>query len=350
MRWEDVYISSAAAWLGGTEDVRTAVAEGRYDAEECATQDYLSVRVTDGRSPADMAVAAGRLAMERSGRDAADVEVLLHASVGYQGLDHWTPAGYIQQRTIAGRAAACEVKQASNGAMAALQLAAAHVSVGSSRASALITTGDAYTLPTFDRYRSDKGTIRGDGASALVVTRGEGVARLLSTTLIGDTAHEGLQRGTEPWAGVPGEHGWPVSIRRRRDQYLAGRDGGVGQEVSRMLVGGVEESLRGALADAKTDLDEVARFVLPHLGRGALTRMYQLAEFGIDMPRTTWGWGRTAGHLGAGDQGAGLAHLLETGAVRVGDRVVLCGVGVGYTFGTAVLEITRVPDWSDSTG
>jgi 3-oxoacyl-[acyl-carrier-protein] synthase-3 len=45
------------------------------------------------------------------------------------------------------------------------------------------------------------------------------------------------------------------------------------------------------------------------------------------------------GHLGAGDQICGFNHLLETDRVRPGDRVMLLGVGAGFSWSCAVLEV-----------
>ncbi len=50
MQWNDIYVSSRRGLAGEREDVLDAVADGRYDAEECKEDDYLAVRVA-GRSP-----------------------------------------------------------------------------------------------------------------------------------------------------------------------------------------------------------------------------------------------------------------------------------------------------------
>ncbi|MDR3083629.1 MAG: hypothetical protein LBV60_22395 [Streptomyces sp.] len=181
------------------------------------------------------------------------------------------------------------MKQASNGALVALNLAAAHVTSAASSSPVLITTGDTYPLPVFDRYRAD-------GSATVLVTRGHGVARVLPTSLVGDAT----------------------------------------------------EALQTALADAKTGLDDLEVLVLPNLGRQAADRMFRLTEQHIGFSRTCWDWGRDVGHIGAGDQLAALAHLFETHRVHIGDRIALCGLGSGFTFGCAVLEITAEPDWSPS--
>ena len=348
MQWTDVYVNAAAAWLGRKEDVQVAVADGRYDAEESKDDDYLYARVAETEGPADMAVSAAKLALERSDVPTADFDLVMHASVAFQGLDHWAPASYIQGLTVGGRGMAVDVKQASNGGMASLELAAAYLSARATPSAALLTTADKYTLPGFDRYRSDKGIVRSDGATGLVLSRGAGtaVAKLLSTVVIGDATHEGLYRGTGSWSEVSGAEGWPVDLRARRKEYLTDFGGDI-MDIVKPITELQQESLLTALADAKVDSGDVAWFVFPNVGR-AVQDWELRKSIGIDEPRTTWHWGRQVGHIGGGDQIAGLAYLLESGSAQVGDRVVLSGVGAGFSFGCAVLEILQTPAWSDS--
>ncbi|MYT32497.1 MULTISPECIES: ketoacyl-ACP synthase III family protein [unclassified Streptomyces] len=342
MWWNDLYVSASGAWLGRREDVRDAVAEGRYDAAEAARDDYLAVRVSDDVHPPDMAVAAARLALARSAVPAGDVALVAHASVGFQGRDHWVPASYIQARTVAGSATALDIRQASNGGLAALDLAASWLAARPESRAALVTTADRYGLPEFDRYRSDSSLARGDGATAVVLSRGPraattAVARLLSTVLLGDSTHEGAYRGMRPWGEPRGGRTVPVDLRARTWEYLA--TGATGEEVVATLTAGQQRALEQALSEAGVKADEVARFVYPN-GRWW--------HRDLEPGRTTWEWGRQVGHIGAGDQAAGFTHLVETRAVAAGDYVVLSGSGVGMNFGCAVLEMLRTPDWESA--
>jgi 3-oxoacyl-[acyl-carrier-protein] synthase-3 len=345
MRWDDLYVSACAAWLGDVEDVQVGVDQERYDPQERADDGYVSVRVAGDRPPGDMAVAAGNLALERAALSHDDFVTLIHACVAFQGLDYWASASYVQSRTIGGRASAVEVRQASDGGMAALDLAAAQLAVRPSPAAVLITTADRYELPAFDRYRSDKNIVRGDGATGLVLSRDPGgVARLLSTVVIGDTEHEGLYRG--PWNAFSGADGRPVDLRSRTQAYLqAGVS--LGDFVD-SLGRGQHDSIQAALDDAGIGGRDVGYWVFPHAGLKMVDWDRRKREFGIEEDRTTWSWGRTVGHIGAGDQFAGLTRLLETKAVGPGDHVVLVGIGAGFTFGCAVVEILRRPEWPAS--
>ena len=55
-----------------------------------------------------------------------------------------------------------------------------------------------------------------------------------------------------------------------------------------------------------------------------------LASLRTDVSASTWGFGSTTGHLGAGDQAAGLDHLLRSGAAKPGQRVLLIGSATGF--------------------
>ena len=107
------------------------------------------------------------------------------------------------------------------------------------------------------------------------------------------------------------------------------------------VMGRIEEghrlSVKEALAEADTELDEIDRVVLPNLGLARLQAHF-LGPLGLDVERTTWSFGRRLGHLGAGDQIAGLDHLEESGALVAGRRYLLLGVGAGFSWSAAVLE------------
>lgn len=344
MKWSDVYVRGSAVWLGRLEDLRDAVAAGRYDQDEAIADDLAAVRVADETdAPVEMAVNAASTALARSGVPTEQVELILHAYVGHQGVDQFAPASYVQGKAVGGRANAVEVRQASNGGMAALQLAAAHLTASTGPAAALVTTADKFPEPAWNRYRADNGLILSDGATGIVLSREPGIARLLSSVIIGDATHEQLYRGEGPWTSHPGAEGWPVDLRARKEQYFAkGHDLlGVIGSITRHQ----EESLLTALEEAGVAVDDVTRFVFPHVGR-ILQDWESRKALGIDESRTTWAWGRTVGHLGAGDQIAGLNHLLEAGELRAGDKVVLCGVGNGWAYSAAVLEITQDVDWT----
>lgn len=347
MRWHDIYISSVAACLGRMVSTTDAVADGRYDAGENSSSGYLGVRVSDEGPAVELAVRAANLAVARSGKSSEDFSLVVHASIAHQGLDDFASASYLQSRTVRGHATALEVRQASNGGMASLVMGAAFLAVHPEPASALLATSDRFVPPAFDRFRTASGLLLGDGGTAMVLSRGSGVARLVSSVLVGDSTYQAMQIGNDQWSEYPGGNGWPVDTQSRVDAFVAQSGPDIFPELVQSISGIENETMERALADAELKAHDISWWVFPNMG--GLTDWYALEELGADESRTTWDWGRRAGHLGAGDQFAGLAHLLESGKARAGDLVMLNGAGTGFSFGSAVVEILTEPAWPTST-
>ncbi|WP_369393221.1 ketoacyl-ACP synthase III family protein [Streptomyces sp. CG1] len=343
MRWEDIHIAGLGTHLPAPMSAEQARDEGRYPADEFEENQLLSALESDDLSAVDMAVVAGRQAMVRSGRAAEDIALVLHAAMYHQGEDFWTPASYVQRHTVAGTAPAIHVDHASNGGMAALELGASWLASRTEAEAALLTTGDRYALPGFDRWYSDSGQVFADGATALVLSRGSGFARLLASNSTSDPELEDAYRDVEGgFTLVPHPTGKPLDLRGRKSRYMKR----VGKEfVVDRLVAGLLANTERTLAEAETSMDRIARVVVPNVGRELLEWEF-LTPYKIDVDRTVWEWGRRTCHIGGGDQFAGLTYLLESGQLRPGDQVLVVGVGIGFSWTTAVISVDEVPDWS----
>ncbi|MGW0707283.1 ketoacyl-ACP synthase III family protein [Streptomyces sp. NPDC002643] len=337
MRFDDLYIAGAAVRLEGRSSVEEALRDGLCDERAASRSGIVSVAVSASASAPELAVGAAREVLERTATPCTDVDLVLHATVQHQGHDLWAPASYIQRYALGNRCPAIEIKQLSNGGMAALELASGYLLGTPGRTAALLTTGDVFGGPGFDRWRSDPGTVYGDAGTALVLGRGHtGLARLRSLVTVSDADLEQMHRGRDPFSRVP------FAVRRPIDLGLLQRtfieDTGRSYSVAR-ITAGQDETLKRALAEADCTLADIAWFVLPHFGRGRLNSTF-LRRWNIPEERTTWRWGRSVGHLGAGDQFAGLAFLAESGLPRAGALGLLFGVGAGFTWSCAVVEFT----------
>ncbi|MFF1567331.1 ketoacyl-ACP synthase III family protein [Streptomyces sp. NPDC058293] len=342
MRLEDVYIRGTATRLRARIPIADAVAAGDCPPGTAAATGMESVAYSPDESAAEMAAAAARTALERAGTDGGDVDLLLHADTYHQGQDLWPVGSYIQRETLGNSCQAVEIRQMSNGGLAALDLATAYLSAGHGHSDALLTTADRFCAPGIDRWNTDPGTPYADGAAALVLSRRGGHARLVSLALHADSDLEPMHRGDDPFTTAPFGHRMPVDFEAAKRAFV-GR-AGISYAISRAH-NGQQTVIKQALADAGSELGEADWVVLPHFGRRRLTSIYY-KPFGIDPARTTWDYSRTVGHLGAGDQFAGLDHLTVSGRAKPGDRVVLVSVGAGYSWGCAVLDILERPDWA----
>ncbi|MEV7966477.1 ketoacyl-ACP synthase III family protein [Sphaerisporangium sp. NPDC088356] len=341
----DIYIDSVGVRLGEPVDLADVVADGRYAATEY-TANGLTGAVVSDEFPPDLAIAAARQALDRGATSPSDVRLLLHATAYYQGQDMWTPSAYIQQHTIGGRAPSMEVDQKSNGGMAALALAVTYLSAcDGDDDGVMVTTGERFCLPGWDRFKSEGGTVMADGGTAILLTRRPSFARIVSVVLTSDSTLEGMYRG-RTLRDAPASSEKPLNMRSRKTDFMRRRMNDL-DDISRRVAGGVGECMREALAEAKTEASDVRRFVMPNIGQ-TVYWWTLLKEMGVGLDRTTWEYGRTISHLGAGDQAAGLDHLLLHDELEPGDRVVLAGAGYGFNWGCAVLEIIAKPGWSAS--
>jgi 3-oxoacyl-[acyl-carrier-protein] synthase-3 len=340
MRFEDLFVAGVGSWLPPAVSVQEALADGRYDQADQAKNEYVSITVAGDEAPPEMAVRAGRQALARSGVPAEDIALLLHASLWYQGIDFWPTASYIHRNVLGeGRhAPALDLQQMSNGGMAAIELAASYVAADARRRAALVTTADRLAPPGFDRWRSDLPSIvYGDGAAAIVLARGAGFARLLSVTTVTDSRLEGMYRGGQPFGTVAGHAGHPVDNRARRAEYGTRSDP---EKLGRQITSGLTEVVDRALAEAELKSGDISWAVFPNLGVDTLRQAY-LRPLGLDLAATTWEWGRRTGHVGAADQIIGLGNISDSGRAGPGDRVLLVGIGAGFTWTSAVLEFAE---------
>lgn len=337
MRWDDIHVQACVSRLPAVLPAEEAVARGLVDPVTIRRAQITGVTVGD-EAPADMAGQAARDVLERGGCASADISLILHAAAYYQGHDMWSAASYVQRVAVGNACPAIEVRQSSNGGMAALELAAAHLTAtGGTRA--LLTTADRFCPPGIDRWRSDPGTVLADGATALVLARGDGFARLRSLVSVSEPVLERMHRGDDPPSTAPLAARCPIDLDVTTKAFLHGPDGG---RSVKLMAERQRESIELAIGEAGVALGDINRFVLPHFGRRRLDANF-LRRFGIDHERTLWSWSRGIGHLGAGDQFAGLARLADLELLQPGDRCLLLGVGGGFTWSAAVLEMTANP-------
>ncbi|MCC3653760.1 MULTISPECIES: ketoacyl-ACP synthase III family protein [Streptomyces] len=342
MRWQEIYIAGLGSrFPDRVETAEEAIAAGRYTARDRDTSGFRAVRVADDGEPGPvLAARAGRLALERSGLRGEEISLVLHAYAAHQGRDIWSPASYVEMAVLSSGAPAYEIRQGCNGGLSALELAASHLTARPDARAALITTGDAFHLPYLDRWNTDDQMVYGDAGAALVLSTRPGPLRLLATASVGDSSLEILDRGPGPWTRAPLEGGAPVDLAaRKRDYFDAEENEFAFEEVLARLRKGSEQAVGRALADAGTELSAI-RWCVHTTFPGPVAQSAVYGPLGFSREATTYDWALEHGQLGAGDQIAGLDHLVRSGSPRPGDLVLLYGVGAGHVWTVAVLEFT----------
>lgn len=339
MQLDHLFVSGTGLALPRRVPVEEAVAAGLCDPLMSRRMQMRSVCVSAGESSPEMAARAASQALRQAGSEPDDVGLVLHADTYHQGHDLWAPASYLQRAAVGNACLSVEVRQLSNGGMAALELAAPRLLVDPALHTALLTTGDRFCPPGFDRWNTDPGTVCGDGGTALMLSTQGGFARVLSLCTVSDPGLEAMGRGDDPFSDAPLATRTPISVEKHR--AALSRELGMGELLERLL-GGQREAFDRALDEARVTAGAVDWFVLPHLGRPKMEFQF-FQPLGIAPERSTWVWGSGVGHLGAGDAFAGLHHLSAEGVLEPGTVCALVSAGAGFAWSVAVLEITERP-------
>jgi 3-oxoacyl-[acyl-carrier-protein] synthase-3 len=347
MRWESrpLYVAATGACRPAEVSAAEATGSGRYPPAEAQRSGQLAATVTrDGRGAPDLAVAAARQALRRSGYAPADATVLLHAVLFHAGLDVWNCAAYIQRElgmTDPGTFVS-EVRNGCNG-MGSVELAARYLLAEDDERVAVITAADCFPEPLIDRWNSTPGMVFGDGGAAVIVTkeRSRAFARILSICSASDPALEALHRGDLRFG--PGQ--FPIELRRRAKAFLDGMSRAEAEEVLARREKGLVGVVEAALADAGVKMADVEHVVYSFISRYNLGKEL-LDPLGIEIERTTWHFGSRTGHMGNCDVFAGLNYLAESGQLAAGQKVLLVGAGGGLVWTTAVLEVLNHPAWA----
>jgi 3-oxoacyl-[acyl-carrier-protein] synthase III len=343
MLFEDLFIAGMGVFLPERVTVAAAVAAGWYDADDAGRLDWSSVTVAGDTPAADMAVRAARDALATSGHAPADIVMLLHATAYHQGPDLWSPQHYILRHTVGGSIPAVEIRQGCNGMLAAVELAACYLAASPDRTAALVTSADNWGDPLIDRWRAAPGGLFGDVATALVVSRRQGFAKLTTMRAVSLAELEELNRGGEPLYPPGCSIGTRVDLGRRAATYKGGQDLG---HAGRLMGDTQRELILATLEEAGLKPGDITRVAHQFVGNAHILEG-MLAPFGDDaVARSVYDFGRSVGHTGANDQTSALHHLLDTGQVGPGDRVMLLGAGAGIALTCAVVEILDPPPWS----
>jgi 3-oxoacyl-[acyl-carrier-protein] synthase III len=341
----DTFIGGIGAYIPDMKSIEWAVEKGFYPAEEVALHQLAGAAVAGDTPAFEMALRASQEAVKRCGVDPAELDLLLYCCTWHQGPDGWLPHSYLQRHLVGGRCPATEVRQGCNSMFSALELASSYLRAEPQRRSALLVAADNYGTPLMDRWRMGDGYVGGDAASAIVLTKEPGFARLCSLASITVPEAEELHRGSEPLF-PPG-----VTVRRRMDfaarneqfrQNSVSRSEGTAAliKIQQELLTVIDQ----AMDEAEISPGDITRVAFMNYSREIVDQRCMSA---LDMPmsKSTWEFGRTIGHCGASDQVLALNHLVTTGELGPGGHLLMLGTGPGVTISCAIVQILQAPLW-----
>lgn len=337
MKWDSLYIEGFGSYLPESRvQAADMVAAGRFEEIEHQKTGQISVAVSNpelGESAPNMAVLAGRAAVQDSGINTEEINLLVHAVVLHNGLEAWNCGAYIQNELGIDDCLPIEIRTACAGAIVGMEMVGRWFD---GRGKGLVTASDAWRMPLFDRWTSDSGLVYGDGAAAAVIGPDPGTFRILSTSVVSDAHLEQMHRGNDSLDMPVYDTEGPIDLRARVAGFTETHS--IDEFWSRNAAA-LSRCAETALGDSETHHSEISRWIVPNFGN-VLLRKQCFEPLKIRPDQTLVELGRTIGHTGAADPLLGLDLLRRTEALQPGDRIMLTGIGVGFTWGCAVVEYT----------
>jgi 3-oxoacyl-[acyl-carrier-protein] synthase III len=343
----DIYIGAVGVYLPDrVMSTDEAVSLGLYCADDVPEFGLPGVTVAGTKSPSEMAVIASLNALSRSGISAAQLDLMIHASAFREGPEMWSTPGYVLREIGAGNIPSLEVRQGCNGLLTAMEVAVGLLNAGGCRRStALLTAAVNLESPVVDRWQSGRpGFLLGDGASAILLTRRPGIARLLALNSTTIPELEGMHRGAEPLHPAGATLGRAIDLGGRAAHF--GRHEMPLADATELIGKWTAELARQSTADAGLEISDITRVCHSSAARWLVAGW--MKALGLPMSRSVWDYSRTLAHLGATDQVAAVDHLLGTRRLAPGDRVLLIGNSPGFSIASALIEITEEASWTVS--
>jgi 3-oxoacyl-[acyl-carrier-protein] synthase III len=275
---------------------------------------------------ADMAAAASRIAMQRAGVHAGEVDVIVLSTAT---PDRLLPSTACDMQALLGatNAAAYDVSAACSGFLYALSIAEGHIASGNAeialvvsaeKMSGIVDWGDRATCVLF-----------GDGAGAALLRRTEdgGSRGIVSSFIRSDgTLAELLWR---PAGGVKVPMDIAVLDQKTHLVKMAGRE--VFKHAVRSMAEAADQALmRAGLTGADIDL------MIPHQANMRIidaTARYA----GIPMDRVFVNVDRY-GNMSSATVPVALDEAVEQGRLKAGDHVLMVAFGAGFTWAATVMK------------
>jgi 3-oxoacyl-[acyl-carrier-protein] synthase-3 len=304
--------------------VATEMPEGRLTSAEIAqrlgiSEDWILSRTgirerrqaAPGERLSDYAARAGRRALERAGVDAADLDLVMVATLSQ---DEVTPntAPLVAHALGARDAGAFDVGAACTAFLSGLAVAVAQVESGRVDHVLLIGADFITRITNYDDRRT--APLFADGAGAVVVGPANGNGGAIGPIVL----------------GADGSHRETI-IARHHDRLIE-MDG---PEVFRHAVERMSAVTLEAVARASLGLEDIDLFVY-HQANARITRA--LGErLGLESDRVV-DCIATRGNTSAATLPIALAAAEDDGRLKPGARVLLSAFGAGFTWGGGVIE------------
>jgi 3-oxoacyl-[acyl-carrier-protein] synthase-3 len=278
----------------------------------------------EGEATSDMATAAARKALERAGVSAADLDLIIVATIT-PDMPFPSTACLVQHRLGATRAAAFDIEAACSGFVYALDIGSHFVAshtyntvlvIGAEKMSSVVDWTDRNTCVLF-----------GDGAGAAVLQNRPAAHGLLTTCLGSDGAKAGLLEVRGGGSACPA-----TAKSVSEGMHFLRMDG---KETFKNAVNAMVTAATEALERCGLSITQI-RCIIPHQANQRI--LSAVAERLGAGPDQVFSNVDRYGNTSAASVAIALDEAVGAGRINRGDLVLLVVFGAGLTWGAAVIE------------
>ncbi|PLR21883.1 3-oxoacyl-ACP synthase [Caulobacter zeae] len=279
-------------------------------------------KAADDQAVSDLAVEAAKQALERAGKTAADVDLIIVATTT-PDLTFPATATIVQRKLGAGVGIAFDVQAVCSGFVYALSVADGFIARGNAKC-ALVIGAEAMTR-LMDW--TDRGTcvLFGDGAGAVVLEPQEGEGTTADRGMLGFALRaDGTKQDLLYVDGGPSTTGTVGKLRM------------LGNQVFKHAVINISEAIHAAAEKAGVSVPEVDWFI-PHQANQRILQGVA-NRCGIDEEKVISTVALHA-NTSAASIPLAFAHGVADGRIKPGDLLLLEAMGGGLTWGACVLRL-----------
>ncbi|MFW6361794.1 MAG: beta-ketoacyl-ACP synthase III [Spirochaetota bacterium] len=324
-----VYIRSIAAYIPEKRMTNDELAQ-IVDTSDEWIQSHTGIQARhlcgEQEVTSDLAVNAGKIAMERAGLSPDDIDLVILATASPDYIGFPSTSSIVQDKLDLAHAGAFDLVAGCTGFVYGLETGRAMITAGSARNVLLI---GAETLSRITNWK-DRNTcvLFGDGAGAAVLSESDDSERGILDSILGS---EG--KGAEHLVRKAGGSREPFDGEDtpEEDLYIQMN----GRQVYNFAVRVNTEIIKSLLERNALEFDQI-KWVVPHQ---ANIRILQAAANRLKLPMEKF---FTNIHEYANTSAASipiaLNEMYETGKLEAGDTLLLTGFGAGLTYGGNLLR------------
>jgi len=278
----------------------------------------------EGEHTSTMAVKAAHRALEQAGLAAADLDLIVVATIS-PDMPFPATACLVQRELGATKAAAFDLEAACSGFIYAIEIGRAFIAsgvyenilvIGAEKLSSIIDWEDRNTCVLF-----------GDGAGAAVLQRREGARGVLATRLGSD----GTKADILAMPGGGSRRPATVDSVNERIHFLKME----GKEVFKAAVNAMTGAARDVLERSGVGIEGI-KCIIPHQANqriiSAIGERLGAREDQVFINLQKYG------NTSAASVVVALDEALQTGKIQRGDKILIVAFGAGLTWGATVLE------------